>query len=46
MIRGVQSFKSKNGPLIDIQGGLTMNYTQNHKISQITTSTLIIGIDV
>ncbi|MEZ0116294.1 UNVERIFIED_ORG: transposase [Heyndrickxia coagulans] len=23
-----------------------MNYTQNHKISQITTSTLIIGIDV
>lgn len=28
------------------QGGLKMNYTQNQKISQITSSTLIIGIDI
>ncbi|KEF36727.1 hypothetical protein M670_04146, partial [Schinkia azotoformans MEV2011] len=28
MIRGVQSFEAKNGPLIDTQGGLKMNYTQ------------------
>lgn len=34
------------GPLIDTQGGLKMNYTQNQKISQITPSTLIIGIDI
>ncbi len=34
------------GPLIDTQGGLEMNYTQNQKISQITPSTLIIGIDI
>ncbi|KEF39018.1 hypothetical protein M670_01835, partial [Schinkia azotoformans MEV2011] len=46
MIRGVQSFEAKNGPLIDTQGGLKMNYTQNQKISQITPSTLVIGIDI
>lgn len=36
----------QKGPLIDTQGGLEMNYTQNHKIKQITPSTLIIGIDI
>src|SRR5690606_34664499 len=41
-----QSFEAKNGPLIDTQGGLKMNYTQNQKISQITPSTLVIGIDI
>lgn len=34
------------GPLTDYQGGLKMNYNQNHKISQITSSTLIIGVDI
>ena len=28
------------------QGGLKRNYTQNQKISQISPSTLIVGIDV
>lgn len=32
--------------LIDTNGGLKMNYTQNDKISQITPETLIIGIDI
>lgn len=33
-------------PKLKNQGGLTMNYTQNNKISQITRSTLVIGIDI
>ena len=27
-------------------GGLTMNYNQNHKISQITSETLIVEVDI
>ncbi len=46
VIRGVHKADQQKGPLIDTQGGLKMNYTQNHKISQITPSTLIIGIDI
>ncbi len=37
---------NEKGPLINTQGGLKMNYTQNEKISQITPSTLIVGIDI
>jgi transposase len=37
---------NEKGPLIDTQGGLEMNYNQNHKISQIKPTTLIIGIDI
>lgn len=33
-------------PKLKNQGGLLMNYTQNNKITQITPSTLIIGIDI
>ncbi len=34
------------GPLTDNQGGLSMNYNQNQKIAQITSETLIIGVDI
>lgn len=37
---------NEKGPLIDTQGGLEMNYNQNHKINQIKPTTLIIGIDI
>jgi len=42
----VSKADQRKGPLIDTQGGLAMNYTQNQKIKQITPSTLIIGIDI
>lgn len=31
---------------LNIPGGCTMNYNQNHKIAQITSQTLIIGVDI
>ena len=36
---------SKKGPK-HLFGGRTMNYNQNHKIPQITSETLIVGVDI
>jgi transposase len=36
----------RKGHLTRIPGGYKMNYNQNHKIAQITSQTLIIGVDI